>query len=425
MIRLFACLLVILSYSVSSIAQDENLKYDNHVYLDNIRSVRFHVNGLLLTYPIIDLNSGSQLLLSFDDLDGDVKDYVYTFVHCDKDWNPSDLTEMDYLDGFSEERIENYRYSFKIISDYTHYQLLLPNRDIRWTKSGNYLLKVYEDEGDKRLAITRRFMVVEPIVEISPNMVRPAMVSKSRTHEEIDFVVDHQRLQIRSPQQEVSACILQNGRWDNAIMNITPLFARQNSMIFDYQNKVVFKAGREFRNLDLRSFDFRSESISELERYDDGFDVTLYRDQKRFDKVFTSLEDINGNYVIETKDQRDFNLSSEYANVFFALYSPQPYYDQSVYIVGAISDWKLLDRFKMIYNDAINSYVAKVELKQGFYNYAYAVVDEGDTNGSPNLSEVEGDYYEAQNEYTILIYYRPFGERYDRLIGGITFTSNF
>jgi hypothetical protein len=403
-------------------AQLENIKNYDYVYVENIKSVRFHLDGLLLTYPIVDLGSSTPLVLSFDDLDGDVKDYSYRLIHCDRDWQPSQLNTMEYLEGFTEELIDNFQYSFKTVQIFTHYRLFLPNNDMRWTISGNYLLAVYEDEGDKVPVITRRFVVVDPKIQIQPRLVRPSQVSKSRTHQEIDFSVDHQRLDIRSPQIEVRAAVLQNGRWDNAVTDLKPFFTRANELVFDYQDKIVFPAGREFRYLDLRSLRFRSENISAIESYRDGYEVILYKDEKRTNQSFFTREDINGKFVIESYDQQDFDLSGDYADVLFTLYSPAEL-GGDVYLLGAISDWRPKEAFKMVYNPAINGYVAKVLLKQGYYEYAYGVMPDVEGVRTLDLSETEGNSYETQNDYTILVYYRPFGSRYDQVIGAVTFDT--
>lgn len=420
-------LIVFLSLSATNLAigQYENVRNTDYIYVDNIKSVKFHVENIFLSQPIVELGSGARLSLTFDDLDGDAKDYTYTFIHCDRDWQPSNLSEMEYLDGFTESRIRDFRFSFRTIQNYTHYWLDLPNNDANWKVSGNYLLIVYEDEGEKIPVITRRFMVVEPLVRIAPQVVRPSVVSKMRTHQEIDFIVEHENLNIRSPQQEVRAVVLQNGRWDNAIKDLSPIFTRFNQLVYDYQDKIVFPAGKEFRYLDLRSLRLGSENILEVAEYDDGYDVTLYGDLKRDEKPYIFMEDLNGNFIIETMDQNDNRLSSNYANVLFSLKSPSPFFEDDIYIFGALTDWQLKEEFKMEYSPAINAFVAKAYLKQGFYDYAYAVVPKGKKNVAPDLTLLEGDWYETENNYTILLYYRPFSGRYDRLIGAATFTSSF
>ncbi|HMN89018.1 MAG TPA: DUF5103 domain-containing protein [Saprospiraceae bacterium] len=405
-------------------AQDTGLRYEDYIYKPNIKTVQFHLDGLPVSYPIIDLNSNSVLKLSFDDLDGDAKNYTYRIIHCDINWQPSNLAEMEYIEGFMEDRIEDFRFSFKTLKSYTHYEFFLPNRSMTWTKSGNYLLKIYEDERQKALAITRRFVVVEPIVRITPKMMRPNQVGKIRTHQEIDFVVDHQRLNIRAPLQEIRAVVLQNGRWDNAIGDLAPLFARGEQMIFDFQDRVIFPGGKEFRFIDFRTLRARNQQIASIERFDDTYEVVLHKDQKRSNQTYLQSRDVNGKFVIETFDQQDSDITANYADVFFSLYCPEPYYDHELYVFGAMSDWQLKPEFKMAYNPAINGYVVKVPLKQGFYDYAYARVPINAKRKVADLSEIEGDWHETENLYTILLYYNPFGERYHRVIGAVTFSSN-
>ncbi|MBK8879346.1 MAG: hypothetical protein IPN74_12580 [Haliscomenobacter sp.] len=77
----------------------------------------------------------------------------------------------------------------------------------------------------------------------------------------------------------------------------------------------------------------------------------------------------------------------------------------------------------MAYNNAINAYVLKTPLKQGFYDYAYAMTPRNTEKKAVNLSPLEGDWFETENDYTILIYYRPFGGRYDQVIGMAQFNS--
>jgi hypothetical protein len=415
--------LFFLVFSFSLKAQDESLRYEDWIYKDHIKSVRFHVDGLVLTQPIIDLGSDVALQLSFDDLEGGVKDYVYSVVHCNADWEPSVLAEMEYIDGFSEDRINDWRFSAKTLTPYTHYTLSLPHEDMRLTKSGNYLLKVYESGRQKTLALTLRFLVVEPLVQITPRMVNTAAVSKLRTHQEIDFLVNYERVPIRAAQQEIRATVLQNGRWDSALPLMAPMFVRTDQLVYDFQDKIVFPGGKEFRFVDLRSLYSSTPGITTIERIEDRLEVTLEREGKRSGSAYIQYEDINGNFVVETRDQRN-PLSAEYLNVLFMLQSSEPYYDHDIYIVGKFSDWKPKQAFRMAYNNAVNAYVGTVQLKQGYYNYAFAAVPLRSKDNAINFSEIEGDWYETENEYTILVYYHPLGERYDRLIGVASFNSN-
>ncbi len=425
-----------------SISQSGGDTYDG-VFDHSIHSVKFHLNGLVLSYPIIELGSRSQLSLSFDKLDEEVTDYIYTLTHCNADWKSSDLSDLEYLEGFNGERILDYEYSFRTIVPYTHYRLLLPNSDIRWTKSGNYLLQVYEDTEERPLVIRRRFVVVEPVFRIIPEIQRPAKVSKSRSHQEIDFKVNHKGIAIQNPQLEVKVVVLQNGIWQNAKSGLHPLFQREESLIYDYQDKLVFPAGKEFRSLDMRSLRSRSQIIREVIEYDDAYEVYLYTEKKRTFKHYSFINDINGQFVIENLDQSrevdrrmaadlgiDFinfdpnndihNLEGDYAYVYFSVDAPVELQDTSIYVFGSLSDWRPDERFKMKYNHDLHIYEAEVLLKQGFYNYYFAALNKGIIN----LEHFEGNWYQTENTYTILVYYRPFGQRYDRLVAVHSLSSS-
>ncbi|MBR9919585.1 MAG: DUF5103 domain-containing protein [Bacteroidetes bacterium] len=402
-------------------AQDENLEFKDKVYVPNIHSVQFFVSGLVLSNPIIQLGANTQLYFTFDDLDDRRKTYVYSFEHCNADWTPSGLTEPEYIDGFTENYIDNYEYSINTLVPFVHYYLSFPNRDFSFSKSGNYLLKVYEDEDEKRLVITRRFMVVRPMMQVVPEVVRTAMVNKSNSHQELDFAVLHPDVDVRSPLSEVTATILQNGRWDNAITGVKPKFMRPQEIIFDHQDKVVFEAGKEYRWADLRSFRTPDRrSVYTVDQFDDGWDVTMMPDEKRLDTYYLDINDINGKFVIGTSDYRDKDLQSDYANVLFFLRSPTAFYDADVYLFGRLTDWEIKPSFKMTYNYQKQVYLAEVFLKQGFYDYEYVLVREGE---KPDISETEGNWYETNNDYTILIYYRPFGARFDQLVATRSITS--
>ncbi len=420
MIRLFSfCLIFLLGKGLK--AQPE-VQLIDHIYLPNIKSVKCYLNDLVLTYPIIDLNAPARLVLQFDDLDGDVKRYTYTLIHCDANWQPSSLAPSEYMSGFQESTIDNYDYSFSTVQEFTHYWLTLPNEDMTFTLSGNYILVVYEDEQQRRPALTRRFVVVEPVVEIEPRVTRPARVDLADTHQEIDFVVYHPGFIIRSPRTEVTAHVLQNGRWDNAVMDLRPLFVYNERLSFDYQDKVVFAAGKEFRYADLRSLRYPTDRIAWVEEKPGKWEVGLLQDRKRAFSPYVERRDLNGKFVIETHDDNDQDLESDYAYVFFSLYSPTPIAQTDVYLFGGMTDWELKPEFKMVYNPAISAYVCKPLLKQGYYDYMYVTAPKGQYT-HPDWTQTEGNWYETENEYTILIYYRPFGARYDRLIGAHTFSS--
>ena len=392
------------------------------IYTEYIYSVKFYLENLENTLPLIELNSPGQLFLTFDDMDREARTYFYKVVHCDADWQPSDLAENEFVRGFNEGEIRDFNFSFNTRTQYTNYRVALPNRDLLFTLSGNYLLHVYENSTNNAPVLTRRFMVVEPMMTIEPRMTAVADVSKYDTHQEIDFTVDHPNVDIRSPRTEVTASVLQNGRWDNAITDLRPLLIKPEQMVFDFQNKVTFPAGREFRFADLRSLRTYSGNVVNIVSNKDGWEVTLRKDRARNNSSFLTQRDLNGNYIIENQDVAGDNLTrADYADVLFVLDTGRELWNQDIYLFGGFSDWQIQPWNQMVWNERIAAYVGRAFLKQGFYNYAYATVDRD--SGATTLDDIEGNWYETENQYTILVYYRPFGARYDRLVAARTFDS--
>ena len=423
--------LLFLFINANLFAQDEPYFFKDYNYVTNVKSVKFYNADLDLSYPFVDLENG-YLTLDFDDIDGDVKDFQYKIILCDRDWKPSDLSYFEYVERFDEADVENYEFSFGTLQSYTSFRLKIPNQDVKWTKSGNYLLVVFEEDIENPI-ITRRFVVVEPVVTIRPQIVKPTVMGSIRTHHEIDFNVDHQGVDLRNPRGSIRASILQNGRWDNAIMNLSPFNVGRSFIDFDHLGKIVFPAGREWRFVDLRGFDYPVPHIKVVED-DDGFFVTVNKDHFRSLEPHTQYRDLNGSFILETTDyprlqaidsfslSRPQALRAEYGNILFSLNSKE-FETKDVYMFGEFTNWEIHNDFKMKFNPAVNGYISQQYLKQGYYNYSYALVDK--ETKKVDFSDTEGNWFETDNAYSILIYYRPIGARYDRVIGGYSFYSSF
>jgi Domain of unknown function (DUF5103) len=399
--------------------QAQSQVLENTVNLGNIATVRLFLNGAETSYPILQLGGGAGITLSFDDLDNEVHNFNYSLIHCNADWKPSTLQDQEFIEGFKEDRISNYRFSTNTDVKFVHYALNLPNENMRWTKSGNYVLKVFENNKSAEPILLRRFVVVENAMQVTPKVVVTSSVQKSSTHQEIDFTVKQGDLKATNPQVELFATILQNGRWDNALMNVKPVFTRGDDVIFDYQDKIVFPGMKEFRYVDLRSLRYKTDRVQDLEEREDGYSVRLRTDKVRAYSSYIYTADANGNYVIaNVHDVSNGELSADYAEVTFSLARNASFEDGDVYIFGALTDWETRDDNKMKYNEKTKSYEVTMLLKQGYYNYSYAFVKKG--NIDLDFQEIEGNSYETENDYTILLYYRPFGSRYDRVVAAQT-----
>ena len=394
----------------------------NQILDESICTVQLTLANSPLSLPMVDLRAGNgALVLQFDHLGDELKDYAYTITHCNSDWQPSELDDNEYIDGFTEDRITRVETSFNTLMQYTHYSIGLPNRNLRWNVSGNYILKVIDKDDEDRLVITRRFMVVEPLWRIEAGFVRAVKVDKLDTWHEIDFSVYPKGTRISNPQNDVKVHVLQNGRWDNTIGPLKPFIVRSDALSFDYQDVVVFPAGKEFRYFDMRTFDYRGEGIKIITEKLDYWEVTLGTDESRAGKSFTYRADADGRFIIDNHNFNQTLLECDYASVLFSISQNMPLEDADVYVFGELSDWDLKPEFKMKYSHDARMYYCEAFLKQGYYNYQYVVLDH--RTGALDLDGFEGNWYETGNQYTILTYFRPFGARYDRLMGAVSLNS--
>ena len=394
---------------------------DNQILDPDICAVQLTLAGSPLSMPIVNLNTpNNALVLQFDHMGDQLKDYKYTLIHCDSDWQRSDLSDNEYMQGFTDDRITQVQPSFNTLAQYTHYILGLPNQNIRWTRSGNYILQMF-DTDDDRLVLQRRFMVVEPLWRIDAEFVRASKVDKQDTHHEIDFTVIPKGVRVSMPQNDVKAYVLQNGRWDNALGPLKPFITRGDNLVFDYQDQIIFPAGKEFRFFDIRSFDYRGEFVRSIVEMPTYFEVTLQPDESRYDRPVIFRPDSDGRFVIDNTNANQTLLQCDYAAVLFSIKQNQELDGADVYVFGELSDWQLKPEFKMKYDEQARAYWCEAWLKQGHYNYQYMVVDT--RTGKPDLEGFEGNWFATGNQYTILVYFRPFGARFDRLLGAVTLNS--
>ena len=367
-----------------------------------------------MSYPIIQLGSDDRLVLSFDDISENTKNYNYTIVHCDHNWNPSDLLETEYMKGFAQNPLNDYQFSFNTKFIYTHYKLVFPNQDFQILKSGNYLIKVYEDNNDDDPVLVRPFMVFEPLVQVVPQIRYSVNTAIYKQMQEINFNILHPRFNIDNPRDEIKVRIMQNSRLDNQITDLKPQYIRPGQLVYDYNRQNLFKGGNEFRWLDIRSTRFAPEYVKKIVYQDPYYHFELFPDYPRNGKSYFYKEDFNGRYYIQVREYDDPAIEADYVYVHFTLRAPH-YTDGDVYVIGGLTDWQLNEKSKMIYNEQKMCYELILLLKQGFYNYMYLFKEHGATKG--DIEKIEGSFGQTENDYLILVYYKRTGDYYDHLIG--------
>ena len=389
----------------------------NVILQPNIKSVRFHMYGDQETLPVYKLNSGDRLELHFDDLDAKVKSYYYTYQLCDYNWQPVNLSAFDYIKGFTQQRIITYRFSSIAYTRYTHYQATLPDQNSIPSRSGNYLLKVYLDGDTSKTAFTRALLVLDSRSTVSAQVVQPFSPKYFNTHQRIRFNVSLQGINSFDANRQVKVVVMQNFRWDNAQGGgVMPTFVRGNMLEYNTDNNFVFPGSKEWRWLDLRSLRLLSDRIERAVDKKTSVDIFMKPDIDRSAQRYVYYRDLNGLYQATTYESINPYWQGDYATVHFSYLTPdkQPYKNKDLYITGQLTDYQFNDASKMVFNEEKGLYEGSLYLKQGYYDYGYQAIDK---NNPEDQSTLEGNYWETENIYTILIYYRSFTDQSDQLIG--------
>jgi hypothetical protein len=421
-LKVFIYLLFVLDFAVfTASAREKEKPLTDAIYSDNIKTVKFYREGWDFSLPILELGSNQRVVLKFDELTDNIRNYSYTITHCDFDWFPSRLIPAEYLDGFIDNPINDHTQSINTTIPYVNYLLAIPNDNIKLLVSGNYLLTVFEEGKRDTPILTRRFYVVEPSSKISGMVKKATFDAFKGPNQEVDFMVECSGISMQDPRNEVKVVLMQNSRYDNAITNLKPLNVRNNQLIYDYNQENVFAGGNEFRNFDAKNIRINGMGVAKTEFIQPLYHVTLRTDEPRRNEDYRFENDLNGRYLVKNDRANDPDLESDYIFVHFSLEIPEPLLVSDIYIFGELSVWQCNASNKMTYNPALRLYEGTMLLKQGFYDYQYVCMEKGSQKIDNNL--LEGSHVETENDYQIFVYHRSFSARYDHLIGFRTINS--
>jgi hypothetical protein len=390
------------------------IPYDDNVFNAHIKSVEFYNSKKEGSFPIITLQSGEQALLGFDDLRGGSRNYYYTIEHCDSKWNSSNISTAEYLQGFTDDRLTDYSYSTNTIQKYTHYELKLPNSNIAPKISGNYILKVYEDGDQSKMILTRKLYVVNSRVSVAADIVSSNDPSLRSTNQKINFQVNYAGLTVQNPNRDIRILLMQNARSETGVWNTTPSNIRGTQLVYNDVNTNDFSGRNEFRHFDTRSLKLNSDRVSHI-YHDTAYTVVLLGDPLRDQPSHSFQYDNNGNFFILNQDGTDPRRDADYAHMYFSLAANKTDKEGAAYIVGKFNDYKIDEYSKMDFEPIKGRFFTNLFLKQGVYDYEYVWVDRN-TN-KPDDIPIEGTHFETENDYQLLVYYRPPTARWEELVG--------
>lgn len=396
----------------------------DQTFSSSIKTIQLYRAGDQTSFPIIALGSSDALELHFDDLDNHVKYYYYTFELRNADWSPSILHPFEYIQGFQNARITTYRNSSLSTTQYIHYQATLPNRNCYPNRSGNYILKVFLDNDTSKLVFTKRMVIVDMKASLAAQIRQPyrSTLFNKAQRLTIGLQTDN-RIQILSP-SDLKVTILQNNNWQTSVTIDRPTIYRGNYYEYSDESQTTFPALKEFRWLDLRSLRLKSDRMLDINNKGDTTKIMVKPDRERASQIYVYYRDLNGNYTIETLESINPFWQGDYAFVHFSYIPPdnKALEGRDLYMFGEVTNYASDTSGKMNFNKESGVYEKTMFLKQGYYSYLYATKPT-DGKGGLDFSQTEGNYFNTENNYIVLVYYRPFGERSDQVIAYTTVNS--
>lgn len=385
----------------------------NVSFADNIRTLQVLMNGKWGEPPVMLLGSGQYVDISFDDLQHNYVRYTYRITHCNADWEPSQLYTGDYMTGINgSSLIDSYEQSVNTEMLYNHYSFRLPNVNHKLLLSGNYKVDIYEEDDDEDPVATICFSIIEPVVGIDMKISANTDIDTYLNHQQVEFNINYQTLTTSNPESELIPVVLQNRRWDNKASNLKPSYLRTNQLVYNHNPSLIFNAGNEFRRFEILNRYVPTMRVDKMKFEEPYYHAYVFEDLPC--KNYKYDQDQNGRFLIRNSEDYDNDTESDYFFTHFVLKTPQ-LADGDLYLFGDLTYNMFWDDNKMEYNLLEHQYEITIPLKQGSYNYQYLFVPKG--TGIGQTGPTEGDFYQAENEYSVYVYHRPFGGRYDKLVG--------
>lgn len=388
----------------------------NEIYDRGIASLQVVAGQQWLSLPIIKLGShgpNERINISFDDLTHTYHRYVYRIEHCEADWTVSDqLFSSDYIEGFQDgNTIDDIVESINTNTLYTHYSLQIPNEQCSLKMSGNYKLTVYDENDGNRPMFTACFMVIEPAMGVALDVTTNTDIDINKAHQQVSMQVNYGGINVTDPMSQIKTVIMQNRRWDNAKVNPRPQYIMPDGLKWEHNRDLIFQAGNEYHKYEILDVDHPSMGIDRIIWDGNDYQVYPYVCTPRPNYLYD--EDANGAFYIRNSDNIENDISSEYVYVHYTLKTPQRFAGD-IYVNGAWTNDQFTPEYLMTYNEINKCYTATIRQKQGYYSYQYVLVD---VNGVSQAVPSEGSFYQTENKYQALVYYRGHGERTDRLVG--------
>ncbi len=378
------------------------------IFGGNVRTLTLTIDDDPTLPPYLAFGGRQYIDIEWDEMSHDYKRYRYHIDHCDWDWNVTDdIFESDFLEGLNDQLIEDFEKSFNTTQIYTHYRLRVPSKEIRLRLSGNYRVLIYEEDEKDEPVLEARFCIYEREAGIIAQISSNTDIDFNDRHQQMTLSIGYGALSIFDPERDLKVIVMQNRRWDSRVEGLVPNIRRANGIEFTHNRNLIFPAGNEYHRFEILDVHRTATGVDRIEWFEPYYHASLF--PAVIDHAYSYSEDQNGVYVVRSSDNYDDWTTAEYVVVHFFLETPR-LQGGDVYVSGWWSGQTFNPDCKMEYDDAHQYYHAAILLKQGYYSYEFVQKD-------GLMQRTMGSFFETENEYEVLVYYRQQGSRYDRLAG--------
>jgi len=412
----------IICYSLFAVITANAQVFQTGIKLESLKTLTVYPDGNWAAAPVLTIGTENTIKIAFDELSHDYKRYSYRLIHCNADWKRSEMSVLEYMDGFPENDIEHAEKSVSTLTLYTHYSFTVPNNNIKLLISGNYAVEVFDKDGNGEAILIACFRVTENKSLIEAGLTASTDIDFKQQHQQLNFTFRPMGISINQPLTELKVVVQQNHRRDVEIQNISPTSINGSILNYEHKKELIFKGGNEYRRFEMTTFKYPGLNVNRIEYFKPFYNVELMPFSKR-NTGYTFDKDQNGRFLIHSQEALNDNTGSDYFLVHFSLPMENPILDGGFYLVGDFVNNRQDASSKLLYNFESKAYEKSILLKQGAYNFLYGF--RPSKGGKTTTETMDGSYWETENEYQIFFYYHPIGERYDRLIGFRQIQTNF
>jgi hypothetical protein len=246
-------------------------------------------------------------------------------------------------------------------------------------------------------------MVTEQSMRLSLSSTPNTDIDTRVSHQQVTMALDYGNLPVTNPDTQIYAVVMQNHQQRNMRQGVKPNITTRNGLEWSHNRQLIFDAGNEYRKFEVLDVSHPTMGIDHITWDGENYQAYTFVDAPRPNYLYD--EDANGAFCIRNSDYHEVSTTGQYVWVNYRLRVPR---QGPIYISGRWTTATGADDY-MLYYDPVNElYTASILQKQGYYNYQYTTAD-----GQQLASE--GNYYQTENQYQALVYYKGTTDRTWRL----------